>query len=242
MSTPTPRHGPGQRKIRDEHPGRRNQGFALAVALIAAVIGALAVQGTMYTVVLSAVEPASSTSTATTQPAAATTTPSSTTAALEAACEASMRADLETDADETLAPACYEIGGDAAQAILDRIASEYGVDTSATTPAPAAKPAAPKGVTVSGDYAGSVTIRSFRAKRDALDSFSVALRLQNTGSEDIEWMAVKVTALRGEEIVATGDGLVESIAAGQTITTETLSTDDFPASAKGITYEVELGS
>lgn len=239
MSTPTPRHGPGQTPpgMPGQPPGwpvpqppkKRGGVRGLLIGLGVAVVffGGLAALG------VATGDDTGSTATAT-RPAAATASP---TAVLEAMCEASMRADIETEADETLSPACYELGREGAQAILDRIAAEKGIDTSA-----AAKPAAPNGVTVSGDYAGSVTIRSFRAKRDALDSFSVALRLQNTGGDDIEWMSVKVTALRGEEIVATGDGLVESIAAGQTITTETISTDDFPASAKGITYEVELGS
>jgi hypothetical protein len=110
-----------------------------------------------------------------------------------------------------------------------------------TAAAPAAKIAAPEGVSVSGDNADVIRIRTFKPGRDALGWFAPVMRLQNVGAEDVTFMEVKVTALRGEQIVATADGVVESISRGQTITTEPVSTGSFPTTTRGITYEVELG-
>jgi len=118
-----------------------------------------------------------------------------------------------------------------------RLAAPAPARTAPTTPGLAAPP---KGVSVSGPYADAVVIRSFSAKRDALDDFGVKLRLQNVTDDPIEFMSVKVTALRGETIVATADGLVETLAAGQTVTHEPISADDFPSNRAGITYEIEL--
>jgi hypothetical protein len=99
---------------------------------------------------------------------------------------------------------------------------------------------APKGVTVSGDYSQSLQVRSFKPGRDAFDWFEVDLRVKNLTDEDFSGVLIKVVALRGEEVIATANGLIMSIDAGQTITTNVSGGDDFPASRKGITYELEM--
>lgn len=115
---------------------------------------------------------------------------------------------------------------------------------SMTTIAPTTTPPKVSGlpVVVSGDYAEQVRIRSFKPTRDGLGMFAVKLRLEHIAGDDIDFMGVKVVALRGEEIVATADGFVESLAEGQTITTEPFSGDAFPRSQAGLSYEIEVGS
>lgn len=134
MTTPTPRHGPNPPPDTG-HPGMRNQGLALAVAIAAAVLGAVVVQGTFYTAFLPEGETPVAVAPAATEtiPPPAPTGPS-----LAEECEASLRADLETTADEELSPACVSLGPDAAGAILASIAVEYGVtDLASPTAAPA---------------------------------------------------------------------------------------------------------
>lgn len=108
------------------------------------------------------------------------------------------------------------------------------------TPTPRAVTPPRPGVAVTGPYAAAVEIRSFKATRDALDSFAATIRMRNVTGDPIEFMSVKVTALRGEEVVATADGIVETLDAGQTITHSPVSADTFPTNARGITYEIEL--
>lgn len=99
---------------------------------------------------------------------------------------------------------------------------------------------APKGVAVSGDYAEILVIRSFKPTRDVFGWLQVDLRVKNPSDEDLEYLSIKVVALRGEDVIATADGLIESIDAGQTITTRVSGADDFPRNRKGITYEIEI--
>lgn len=121
-------------------------------------------------------------------------------------------------------------------------------DTKTTKAAAPAEPAAeaepkikaPKGVTVSGDYAETLQVRSLKATRSAIDLMDADLRVKNISDDDVSFVSIKLTALRGEEVIATADGIIESIDAGQTITTSLLSGDDFPSNRKGITYELEM--
>lgn len=250
MTSQTPRHGPTspfppQQPAPDTgHPGRRNQGFALGVALAAAVVAGLAIQGTYAAVALDR---------DTSEPTAATTTLEPASAPAPAAAKATdvqvaecdfaatvLAAARPVSADLTEVSECAPLNGD------QRAAISAGLPDPGTPGAGVAgQPlAAPKGVVVSGDASDVLRVRSFKAKRDGLGEFAPVLRLENVGGpgEDFEYIGVKVTALRGEDVIATADGFVESIAGGQTITHEPISTDDFPRSAAGITYEVELGS
>lgn len=110
--------------------------------------------------------------------------------------------------------------------------------TSAAKPAIAPKP--PGGVTVSGEKAKALTIVSFKGRKDALGQFAPVLRIKNVSGDDLSFVSVKVTALKGEDVVATADGIIESISAGQTVTYEPISGDDF-GSGKGIRYDIEIG-
>jgi hypothetical protein len=111
----------------------------------------------------------------------------------------------------------------------------------APKPAPvAAAAAAPRGVTVSGEHANDLRIVSFKAKRNGVGWFAPVLRIKNTSGDSLSFVSVKVTALKGEDVAATASGIIESIDAGQTITYEPLSGDDFTLRA-GLSYDVEIG-
>jgi hypothetical protein len=98
----------------------------------------------------------------------------------------------------------------------------------------------PEGVTVSGDYSNVIWIRSLKVERNVLDIMEVDLRIQNFSTEDIQNMSIKMVALKGEKIIATADGFVESINSNQRVTTSMFSADDFPKNQTGITYEIEF--
>lgn len=99
---------------------------------------------------------------------------------------------------------------------------------------------APAGVKVSGSYATVLQVKSFKPRRDELGAFTPTVRLKNLSKESGKYISLKVVALRGEDVVATADGVIESIDPGQTVTTEPFTGDDFPKNTDGITYEIEL--
>jgi hypothetical protein len=101
-------------------------------------------------------------------------------------------------------------------------------------------PKAPKGVTVSGDYAEFLQVKSFKPIRNVFGWMDVDLRVKNLATEDIEYVSIKIVALRGDTVIATADGIIETINSDQTVTTSVTGTDDFPKNRKGITYELEM--
>ena len=95
------------------------------------------------------------------------------------------------------------------------------------------------GIDVSGDHAADLRVISFKARRDALGDFAPVLRIHNTSGDDLSYISVKVTVLKGEDVVATADGIIETIDAGQTITHEPLSGDKFRTGTR-YHYAIEL--
>lgn len=250
MTTPTPRHGPGQMPPPGGPPGwpqpyrqppkKRGGVRGLVIGLGVAVVffGGLAAVGAA-----SGDGAGSAPSTTRSGPATAPAAASKATEVQLAECEFKARMyALEKTPETDLAeiPECAPLNSDQVAAVWidlpEPLVTGAGID--------GVPLAAPKGVVASGDASDVIRIRSFKAKRDYFGSFAPVLRLENTGvaGEDFEYIGVKVTALRGEDVIATADGIIETIAGGQTITHEPLSADDFPKSTAGITYEVELGS
>lgn len=97
-----------------------------------------------------------------------------------------------------------------------------------------------KGVTVTGDDADKLRVVSLKADRDAFGEFKPRMRIKNVSSDDLTFVSVKITALKGEEIIASADGIIESISAGQTVTFEPLSSDNFKQTP-GLRYDIEIG-
>lgn len=109
-------------------------------------------------------------------------------------------------------------------------------------PPPSAQPTKIDGttITVSGSLADSVQIKSFHPKNETYIGFAADVRLHNPNENDIEFLDIKVTALRGNEIIATADGFMDELISGQTSTTQAIGTDKLPHNTKGIRYEVEI--
>jgi hypothetical protein len=94
-----------------------------------------------------------------------------------------------------------------------------------------------KGVTLTGS-ATELHLTSFKARTIA-ELFSPVVRVHNDSTRDLELVIVKVTALDGGDPIATANGVITRIKAGQTITVEPMSSDEW-AKRSELTYDVQL--
>lgn len=94
-----------------------------------------------------------------------------------------------------------------------------------------------KGVTLTGS-ATELHLTSFKARTIA-ELFSPVVHVHNDSTRDLELVIVKVTALDDGDPIATANGVITRIKAGQTITVEPMSSDEW-AKRSGLTYDVQL--
>lgn len=78
-----------------------------------------------------------------------------------------------------------------------------------------------------GDYSvGQYEIGDVQVSEDALGDFAMRARVTNTG-DDIQGLILSASAFSGGSVVATFQGSAQNFGAGQTITMELISTDEF---------------